>query len=145
MKVYLGADHRGIIQKGKVEEWLGRQGIEYEYLGARSYDAEDDYNDYALEVARRVVQDPEARGILMCGSGHGVCMQANRLRGVRAINGLTPELAEIGRRHNDANVLCLAVDFVPEPDDVLTAFFKTEFEGIEKYIRRNRELDEEVM
>ncbi len=102
------------------------------------------YNDAAVRVAEEVVGTEGARGVLICGSGQGVCMQANRFRGVRAINGLTPELAEVGRRHNDANVLCLAADFVLDLEGVLRAFFETGFDGGEKYVRRNKKLDEEV-
>lgn len=144
MIVYIGADHRGFEQKTLAKKWLDEKGIEYEDVGAHELDPNDDYNDYAVKVARAVAKDEEARGILICGSGNGECIQANRFRRVRAINGLTPELAEMGRKHNDANVLCLAADFVPDPTSVLVAFFATEFLGDEKYKRRNEKLDKEV-
>ena len=142
--IYIGADHRGFEQKKLIMGWLKGQGMECLDMGALNYDPEDDYNDYAVRVARQVAKERDARGILVCGSGHGECIQANRFRGVRAINGLTPELARVGREHNDANVLCLGADFVPKADEILKIFFGTDFLGDKKYIERNHKLDEEV-
>jgi len=142
--IYIGADHRGLKQKELVKTWLEGRAQEFHDFGAYEYNPEDDYNEAAVAVAKKVVGEEGARGILVCGSGHGECMAANRFRGVRAINGLTPEMVKVGREHNDANVLCLAADFVPDPEGVLKAFFGTEFLGEERYERRNRKLDEEV-
>ncbi len=142
--IYLGADHRGFDQKKLVAKWLSSCGMEFEDMGAMSLSPEDDAEDFAAMVAEKVSGSDSNVGVLMCGSGHAVCIQANRFRGVRAINGLTPELAAVGRKHNDANILCLAADFVPEPSGVLRAFFETEFDGAEKYVRRNKKLDKEA-
>ena len=141
--IYIGADHRGLKQKELVIRWLEGQAQEFHDFGAYEYDPEDDYNEVAVKVAKKVAEGG-AKGILICGSGYGECIAANRFRGVRAINGLTPEMAKVGREHNDANVLCLAADFVPDPEGVLQAFFDTEFLEEERYERRNRKLDEEV-
>jgi len=141
--IYIGADHRGLKQKELVKTWLEGRAQEFHDFGAYEYNPEDDYNEAAVAVAKKVAGEEGARGILVCGSGYGECIAANRFRGVRAITGLTPEMTKRGREHNDANVLCLAADFVPDPEGVLLAFFDTEFLREERYERRNRKLDEE--
>lgn len=143
MHIYIGSDHRGFEMKARVREWLAGRQMEFEDFGALEYDPGDDYNDYAKQVAREVAGDPGARGLLICGAGNGECMQANRFKGVRAINGVTAEITVMGRRHNDANVLCLAADFVKNPEELVEAFFETKFDGDERHVRRIRKLDEE--
>ena len=97
---------------------------------------------------RHVRNNPASRGIIICGSAHGVSIQANRFKGIRAICGYTPELVRLGRLHNDANVLCLPARVldreynIPLWRDIIDAFMNTPFAGAERYIRRNRELDQ---
>ena len=90
-------------------------------------------------------ENPTARGFLICGSAHGISMQANRFRGIRAICGYTESLARIGRKHNDANVLCLSSDYMTEEEvnAAVVGFLEEPFIPEERYIRRNQRLDEE--
>ena len=143
MIVYLGADHRGLELKAKAQEWLADRQIPFEDFGAFEYNPEDDYNDPAIAVAKAVQQNPDSRGILFCGSSYGVCIQANRFKGIRAISGFTPELAKHARTNDDANILCLDAD--SQNDDypsIIDIFLTTDFLATENYQRRSQKLDE---
>lgn len=139
MTVYLGADHRGFALKGRLAEFLKDQGHEVVDCGAAVYDAADDYPDFAAEVARQVSRDPAGRrGVVICGSGGGVGIVANKLSGVRAVLGLSGEQVSAIRRDEDANVLALASDFT-SPEDaekMLHLFLSTPFSGEERHKRR---------
>ena len=158
--IFVGSDHRGFELKGKLVAALSggvspedqipvepKDGEEYQVidLGPFSYDPEDDYNDYAVAVAKAVIENENARGIIVCGSAHGVAIQANRIKGVRAIAAYNPELAEIGRKHNNANILCLSADFGKDPEHTVEAFMNTDFIAEDRYVRRNEKLDQEVI
>lgn len=145
MAIYLASDHRGFAQKESLFLRLKSAGLEVEDLGPNHFDPSDDFNDAAISVCREVLKNPENRGILLCGSAHGVAMQANRFRGIRAIIAFNPELAALGRQHEDANVLCLSADFTSEEDnfEIARTFLKTAKLTDERYARRNRRLDEE--
>jgi len=143
MKVFIGADHRGFNLKGQIIEWLKARDIEFNDLGAYELISEDDYNDYAVMVAREVLATPDSYGVLLCGSAQGVCMQANRFKGIRAAFCHNTAEAKIVREHNNANILCIAADESKDGcGDVLEAFLMTGFLGLERYERRNRKLDE---
>lgn len=165
-EIFIGADHRGLeLKKHLVSVLSGGTSLEQQIravapdgeayqvvdLGPFTLDPDDDYNDAAVKVAQAVREQKGAKGILVCGSAHGVAMQANRFTGVRAIAAYDPALAKIGREHNDANVLCLSADFTGEErdaegrliiDKIVEMFFNTEFSGEERYARRNARLDE---
>jgi ribose 5-phosphate isomerase B len=145
--IYFGADHRGWELKTKLVQ-VYRGGL-YDLvdLGPENYDALDDYNDMAVKACRKVLEEgKEARAILVCGSAQGEMMQANRFRGIRAVDPRTAAEAAVCRQHHDANVLCLAAEILDEDvaKEVITAFLTTEFGGEEKYERRIRKLDEEA-
>ena len=144
-KIFIGADHRGFEKKNLLADFL-KQNYEVVDLGATSYQETDDYNDYAQNVAKSVLTNPGSKGILLCGSAHGISIQANRFKGIRAIVGFNTELAEIGRKHNDANVLCLSADFqdVEEMKNIANKFLSTDFLNEDRLARRNNRLDEEV-
>ncbi|MBQ8992237.1 RpiB/LacA/LacB family sugar-phosphate isomerase [Candidatus Saccharibacteria bacterium] len=145
--IYIASDHRGFELKQKIL----KDHPDYLDLGPRVYDPEDDYNEFAANLAINVrdasnvtqAANPPSFGILICGSAHGVAIEANRFKGVRAILGLTPELAKIGREHNNANVLCLSADFTPEADipTIIETFLNAKTRTEEKYVRRNIKLD----
>ena len=145
--IYIASDHRGFELKKKIL----KDHPDYLDLGPRTLDPEDDYNEYAANLAINVrdasnvtqAADPPSFGIIICGSAHGVAIAANRFKGIRAIVGLTPELAKIGREHNNANVLCLSADFTPEKDipEIIKPFLNTKTKTDEKYARRNVKLD----
>lgn len=113
MRIYLGADHRGFEMKEEVKQWLTDNDYEVEDVGNFVFDPDDDYVDFALKVAESIEGGSEdERGILLCGSGHGVEMVSNRFPHVRAILGFNDEVTVQGREHEDANILVLASEWV---------------------------------
>lgn len=104
MKLYLGADHAGYELKEKVKPKLTRK---YEVVdcGAKKYDAKDDYPDYAKAVGKKMAK--KGFGVLFCGSAEGMCIAANKMKGIRAIASTDEKMVKQARQHNDANVLCL--------------------------------------
>lgn len=150
-RLFIASDHRGFADKQRLLQVLGSSNVKDAYeivdLGPSTLKPEDDFNDAAIDVARSVQNTPGSRGILICGSAHGVSIQANRFKGIRAICGYTPELVHLGRLHNDANVLCLSSDFMDDAtmDRSVTMFLSAEFLPEERYIRRNARLDEETI
>lgn len=130
MKIALGADHRGVDVKSKLIPHLQKLGHEVVDVGTCSGQAVD-YPDIAGEVARRVSKQEAERGILICGTGIGMAIAANKANGVRAATCHDDLTAEMCRRHNDVNVLCLAADLLGEPliDRMVEIFLRTPFEG----------------
>ena len=128
--VVVGSDHAGFELKNRLVEYLVGLGHQVEDLGATSRESTD-YPDYAHKVAVRVAQDSRQTGILVCGSGQGMVMAANRHVGVRAALCQEPYSAMMARQHNDANVLCLGARVVGPGLAVATvdAFLAAEFEG----------------
>lgn len=147
LPVYIASDHRGFEQKERLVLELQNLGWQIIDLGPHQCDPDDDFNDAAINVARAVKSDASAKGILICGSAHGVTMQANRFKGIRAIAAYDRELASRGREHEDANILCLSADFsdFAQNLDIIKAFFATNFIDEERYRRRNARLDEEEL
>lgn len=150
MRVYLGADHQGFFLKNKVRDYLTKAGYQITDYSNEELDPDDDFPKYAKLAAKRVVdeRDDTDVAILVCGGGQGMCMAANRIKGVRAIVASSVEDATYGRNDNDANVLCLPARVldreynIPLWRDIVDAFMNTPFAGAERYIRRNRELDQ---
>jgi len=139
MVIYLGADHGGFNLKETLKEYLKGKGYEVVDCGAATYDESDDYPDFAAAVALRVKSDPErGRGVLICKSGAGMDMAANRFRHVRAFIGFSADQVFDARHDDDANVLCLAASFISEPDarQMVDAFLQTPFEREERFLRR---------
>lgn len=139
MRIYVGADHRGFELKEQIKSWLTEQGYEVEDVGNYIFDPEDDYVDFAVKVAELVEGGEEhERGILLCGSGHGVEMVANRFGNVRAILGFNSEVTVQGREHEDANLLVLPSEWVTEDEakERVRLFLETERSNNEKYLRR---------
>ena len=130
VKIAAGADHAGFALKDELVARLRAAGHEVDDLGTSS-DASVDYPVFAHGVADRVVGGEADRGLLVCGSGIGMCMAANRHAGVRAADCLTVEMAELSRRHNDANVLCLGERVVGPglARAIVETFMATAFEG----------------
>jgi ribose 5-phosphate isomerase B len=142
MKIYLGADHRGYELKEKIVRWLFEMEHACLDLGAQSLDPADDYTKYAEEVASLVANNPGSRGILLCGSGVGVDIVANKFDGVRASIGKSVAQIEAGRNDDDMNILVIAADFTDEKDTkaMLIAFLETKFSGKSRYERRLQEI-----
>jgi ribose 5-phosphate isomerase B len=150
MRIAIGADHRGYSIRTKVVELLQQLGHEVEDVGTFSPEAVD-YPDIAAEVAGRVSRGQCERGVLVCGTGLGMCIAANKFHGVRAAPCHDDLTAELSRRHNDSNVLCLSADLLGERliDRMIELWLNTPFEGgrharrIEKINDLERRIDEE--
>ena len=137
--LHLGADHRGYNLKEKIKNWLEGQGIDFEDVVADKIIPEDDYSDYAKLVAGAVAKNTkEATGILICGSGVGMCVVANKFKGVRCGLVFSKEMTQAAKADDDINILALASNFTKEGDalDIVDAWLKTNFKNEEKYIRR---------
>lgn len=137
--LFLGADHRGFKLKEEIKIYLIKHGHEIEDVGALTYNQDDDYPDFASAVAIKISENPEAnRGILICGSGHGIDMVANKFKGVRAALSFNHQVAAQSREHEDANVLVLASDWLtPEgAENIITVWLGKQFDGAERNIRR---------
>ena len=130
MKIAVGNDHRGVTVKQRLVGLLKELGHDVDDLGANGA-ASVDYPDYAIRVAEGVHQGRVDRGILVCGTGHGMCIAANKVPGVRAANCRDVIDAELSRRHNDANVMCLSADLIGEEqiEKMVKTWLTTDFEG----------------
>ena len=130
MKVAVGNDHRGVSVKMRVVGLLAELGHEVHDLGTPG-PASVDYPDFAIPVAEEVSTGTADRGVLVCATGHGMCITANKVSGVRAVNCRDVVDAELSRRHNDANVLCVAADLLGEDqiERMIRAWLVTDFEG----------------
>ncbi|MBI2805608.1 MAG: ribose 5-phosphate isomerase B [Planctomycetes bacterium] len=136
MKIVIGSDHRGVEIKRRVVDMLHSLG--HDVLDVGSDGAESvDYPDYAFEVATRVGKREYERGLLICGTGIGMCIAANKVHGVRAAACQDVLTAETSRRHNDANVLCLSADLLGEDQmtQMIRIWLDTPFEG-GRHLRR---------
>mgnify|MGYP000914533503 CR=1 FL=1 len=144
MKIFLGADHRGYELKEKIAKWLFEMEYPYQDLGANHLDPNDDYTKYAEQVASLVAKTENSRGVLLCGSGVGVDIVANKFDGIRASIGKDVFQVEAGRNDDDMNILVIAADFTEEKEAkaMLIAFLETKFSGRAKYERRLQEIKE---
>jgi ribose 5-phosphate isomerase B len=130
LPVAIGSDHAGFEYKSHLISCLQQQGLQYRDFGTFSA-ASVDYPDIAHPLATDVENGEAAWGILLCGSANGVAITANKHAGIRAAICWTEELAELARKHNDANVLCLPARFIDLAlaEKIMNAFFRTAFEG----------------
>ena len=129
MKVIIGSVHAGFEMKEALKQWLHLQSVILEDVGCHS-DKSVDYPDYAHVVAQKV-ESEDSVGILLCGSANGVCMAANKHKGIRAALCWNREIAILARQHNDANIVCIPARFISIDDakSVVEAFLNTSFEG----------------
>ena len=138
LRVAIGADHGGFLLKAELTPWLRENGYEVLDMGAETLIPTDDYPDYALAVAEAVAAGKAQRGIIICGSGIGACIVANKIPGVRACPCHDTYSAHQGVEHDDMNVLCLGARVVGGAlgMEVVEAFLKAEFSGEERHQRR---------
>jgi len=129
-KIAIGADHAGFELKEKVREWLNRSGFESKDFGTYSSESAD-YPDFAHPVASAVEKKEFDLGILICGSGNGVAITANKHQGIRAAICWNEELASLARQHNDANILCLPARYISSDLSmkIIDKFLSSSFEG----------------
>ena len=128
--IALGSDHAGFAYKQMLADWLRDNGHEVRDFGTHSADSVD-YPDFVHPLASAITGGELERGILVCGSANGVCITANKHRGIRAAIAWEPELAELARQHNDANIICVPARFVSEEAAraIVSQFLNTAFEG----------------
>lgn len=134
--IYLGADHRGFELKEKIKRWLKSKGWEFTDLGNDKLDAEDDFPDFAIKVAKKIKKGDF--GILFCGSGVGMDLVANRFPNVRCGLGFTSQQIRIAKRDDNINCLSVAADFTTEEEarPMIEMLIETNFSGSDKYLRR---------
>lgn len=141
--VYIGSDHAGFSQKNEIKDYLISEGYEVTDLGCFTEEP-CDYPDIAREVSEKVLERNGADGILLCGTGIGMSMAANKLQGIRAVTAMDENMAEMSKRHNNANVLALAgrSTDIELNKKIADKFLTTEFEGSEeRHVRRVKKID----
>jgi len=143
MKIYIAADHAGFKLKEKLEEYLINKGHKVIDLGNDKLEKTDDYTDFAKKVAEKVAIFKE-KGILLCGNAEGVCITANKTRGIRAALGFSQEAAKTTREDDNANILCLPGRMmdIEEAIKITETFINTPFSGEERHVRRLKKLEE---
>lgn len=139
MKLYIASDHAGFEQKEQLFEWLKSFGYDIENLGPYN-DERVDYPDFAEKVGLKVACEYDSFGILVCGTGIGMQIAANKIDGIRAANVVSAEFAKLSREHNDANVITLSGRFVDLDTNksCIEAFLNTDFAGGRHEMRVNK-------
>ena len=146
MKIYIGADHNGFEYKNQLAQAITMAGHEVIDVCDANLDPNDDYPQIASKVVNELLnsEDKEARGILICGSGQGVAMAANRFKGIRAALCWNLNEARASRNDDDANILCLSSRYtsLDEAGSIMATFLGTAFAGAPRFTRRIQELDQ---
>jgi ribose 5-phosphate isomerase B len=139
MIVALGSDHAGFSQKEEIKAYLLEKGFEVIDAGPRSA-SRVDYPDYAEKVAHYIRDSSADFGVLLCGTGIGMAIAANKLRSIRAANVINTEFAALARKHNDANVVCLSARYVTlaTNEEIVDIFLSTDFEGARHSMRLDK-------
>ncbi len=137
MKIYIGADHAGYKLKEQLKKRL-RNAIDI----TPAYIEGDDYPEVAEKVAKKVAREKSAKGVLVCGSGEGVCIAANKIKGIRAVTCFNEKIAVLSREHNDANVLCLSGWALSggKAAKIVKKWLATPFSGAARHKRRIRKI-----
>ncbi len=138
MKIFLGADHRGFALKEAIKAWLVGEGYEVQDLGASTEDEQDDYPDYAAVVGKAVIAEEKSTGILFCGSGAGVAVAANKIKGIRAALIHDAAIAQAARHDDNLNVLALGADYIGQQEarKVILTWLTTPYVDQSRYQRR---------
>ncbi|MEK6843845.1 MAG: ribose 5-phosphate isomerase B [Nanoarchaeota archaeon] len=139
--IYIGADHSGFQLKERIKEYLGKNKIQYEDLGGRG-DKNDDYPDYAFKVAEKVSKNKNSKGILVCGTGTGMVIAANKVKSIRAAFAYDSYSARASREHNNANILCLRGRNFQEKKNLqlVKIWLSSVFSGKSRHERRLRKI-----
>lgn len=146
MKIYIGADHNGFLLKEKIVSYLQNAGYSVVDDGSERLQPGDDFPIVAKKVVTDLLKsdDTEPRGIILCGSGQGACIAANRFKGIRACLGYDRESVRSARNDDDSNVLCLPARTLEseETKTIIETWLNTDFAAAARYVRRIKELDE---
>lgn len=142
--IYVGSDHGGFEDKKAVIDWLTDNGFEFEDMGAYTYDPADDYPEYAFATAHMVAKHPKSLGILLCKSGAGMVIAANKIKGIRAVDVQNQYDAVHAKEHNNANVMSLAGERLQKEDiiSLVESFINTPFSGHERHVRRLKKIED---
>ena len=142
--IYIGADHGGYALKEKIKMWLAEEAIETEDLGAVAFNTDDDYPDFIIPVAQKVVSNPGSLGIILGRSGNGEAIAANKVKGARAAVCLNERMAVKAKDDNNANILSLPGDYIdPEvAKKIVKIFLDTPFSNAERHVRRLKRIEE---
>ena len=144
MKIAVGADHAGFEVKEKIKKLLAEMNVEVTDLGTNSLESVD-YPDYGAAVGREVASGKADEGIIVCGSGIGIAIAANKIHGVRAAQAWNAETAKLARQHNDANILSIGARVIAEEEipKIVKAWFDAKYEGgrHENRVEKIRELE----
>jgi ribose 5-phosphate isomerase B len=145
MKIYVGADHRGFRLRQSLITYLQKAGYDVIDDSNPKLDPADDYPVIAQRLVKDILtsDDSEARGVLVCGSGQGICMAANRFKGIRALLGYDREAVRAARQDDDANIICLPADILEKDTAnlLVETFLNTPFVPEPRYVRRIQEMD----
>lgn len=135
--IYLGSDHAGLKYKDKTKILFDKMGIKYADLGAFSLNKDDDYPDYAFKLGKKVTKE-KARGILFCGTGTGMAIAANKVKGIRAVEAYDKYTSKMSREHNNSNVLCIGARSISfrKAKKIVLVWLNTEFSREKRHIRR---------
>jgi ribose 5-phosphate isomerase B len=146
MQIYVGADHAGFKLKATVMAHLSKRGLAVEDDGDKELNPDDDYPQFAFGVATKVLgsEGDDPRGLLLCGSGEGMCIAANRIRGIRAALCWNEEVARETRSDNDSNILCVPARFLTDEEAlrIIDVWLDTPFSGAARHARRINEIEE---
>ena len=136
MKIYISADHKGVDLKNEVINYLNNNGITVIDIGLKNYEL-DDYPDFAFAVCKKVVEDEDSLGVLICGNGIGMSIAANKVDGIRAARAVTVDDAFKAKNHNGANVLALSSEVdLATTKEIIDTFIITKSATDERFIRR---------
>jgi ribose 5-phosphate isomerase B len=145
MQVFIGADHNGFTLKGELIAFLRHEGYAVQDVGDAKLQPEDDFPQFASQLVHAMQANglDDSRGILLCGSGQGMCMAANRFKGIRAALGYDAESVRSSRNDDDSNVLCLPADDLAtaQAELLIKLWLDTPFAAAPRFIRRIKELD----
>ena len=144
MKIYFGADHAGFYLKESIKKFLDKKRIGYVDVGNQKLEEGDDYPDYAFKVAEMVSRSKGNKGILICGTGGGMCIAANKVKGIRAVTAFDKYTAKMSRIDNDSNILCLRGRkfFTGKALKIVNSWLSTEFSGKGRHKKRIDKISE---
>jgi len=144
MKLFIGSDHGGFVLKQKVKTFIANRFSDLEIIDVGCDSAEIcDYPIFGKKVAEEVLAHEGSLGIVICGSGVGISIAANRVNGIRAVLANSVELAKLGRQHNGAQILAMGerTQFIDQPEEIVSAFLNTEVDISERHEKRRGLLD----
>jgi len=142
--IYLGADHGGYELKEEIKQYLSKKGLDFEDLGNKEHDENDDYPDYAFAVSERVAENKNNRGILLCRSSGGMVIAANKVKGIRAVSCHDVKSARHAREHNNANVITMPADWLNKKQtmNIVETFLDTLFTNEKRHVKRLKKIED---